>query len=135
MRNLYLILVAAVAVALAASSCAAATANRVVLDMTAPLYDNRQTDCGLAQDLVAVADTATRVMHARLVQGAWAAEDSMSVRAGASARFTFWPPLSAACGATAWASDAGGVGCAVTLTATPTLIRVPPAKPTMVVVP
>lgn len=122
-----------VAVAVLLSSCAATWNNVGSFRMTAPLADNAAASCSVAPVLWPVSASAPRMMHLRLIQGAYAWEDSTATTAGSEVSFT--PPAvpsAAAVTVVAWASDVGGAGCPVTITRTPATSTRPPAAPTII---
>jgi hypothetical protein len=130
--------IAAVAalVALTLTSCASTWYSVRSVTATAPLNDNNAASCAVTPDLWPVTPGTLRMMHCRWVQGAMVYEDSLSVGAGAVATFAARSvPGASSVTVTAWASDAGGIGCPVSLTITPVATRVPPAAPTLTVAP
>ena len=117
------------------SSCAAAGTwwSPGSFRMTAPTADNAAASCAVAPVLWPVPASAPRVCHLRLVQGAYAWEDSVATTAGAEAAFTPpYVPAGTLITATGWASDLGGSGCPMVITRTPLAVTKPPAAPTLV---
>ena len=131
--------IAAVAalVALTLTSCASTWYSVRSVTATAPLNDNNAASCAVTPDLWPVSAGTLRMMHCRWVQGgATVHEDSLSVGAGQVATWAAHSvPGAGTVTVTAWASDAGGIGCPVSLTVTPVATRVPPAAPTLTVAP
>lgn len=122
---------------LTVTSCASTWYSVKPITATVPSADNAASSCAVTPELCPVAPGTPRVMHLRWAQGGLTVrEDSLSAGAGATVT---WPaitvPGSGLVTLTGWASDAGGVGCPVTLTLTPFAVGRPPAAPTLVVAP
>jgi hypothetical protein len=126
------IAVVAVAAALLLTSCGATWYSLPSVRMVAPLYDNAATSCAVAQILAGPLPSASRVVHLRVTQGAWAWQDSMATVAGQQVTFpAIWPPAGGLCTLRAWASDAGGAGCDTTWTRAPVASTLAPARVTV----
>lgn len=130
------IIAVAALVALTLTSCAATWYSVRPVTATAPLNDNAATSCAVTPELWPVSAGTLRMMHCRWVQGATVYEDSLAVGAGAVATFPARSvPAASSVTVTAWASDAGGIGCPASLTVTPLATKIPPAAPTLAVAP
>lgn len=112
-----------------------ATYNKIgTVTMTVPTNDNAELVCANPPTLIPVPSSTSRVMHLRCVQGAFAWEDSISTTAATSSvSFTTIPnfPNGTTVTLIGWASDSGGAGCPVSVQWMPTVMRIPPAVPTI----
>ena len=124
-------------VALTLTSCASTWYSVKPITATAPLADNNAASCAVTPELWPVTPGTLRMMHCRWIQsGATVLEDSLAVGAGSIASFAaHWVPGASIVTVTAWASDAGGTGCPVSISVTPTVTRVPPSAPSLTVAP
>jgi hypothetical protein len=101
---------------------------------TAPLFDNAGT-CP-APILLPVSATTPRTVYLSVIQGSWSKLDSLVTTAGTLVNFPVYnPPLGTVCTVRCWARDLGGAGCDTTLTNTPSVTLLPPAKPSLTVLP
>jgi len=116
------------------SSCASTWYKVGPWQATAPVNDNAGT-C-LSPILLAVSLSTPRTIYLSVVQGSWVKLDSLVTTAGTSVSFpALNPPLGTACTVRCWARDVGGAGCDTTRTDTPIVTLLPPARPTLTVLP
>ena len=128
------ILILATAGLLILTSCASTWYKLGPCQATAPVNDNAGT-C-LSPILLAVSLATPRTVYLSVTQGSWSKLDSLVTTAGTLVTFPAYnPPLGTLCTVRCWARDLGGAGCDTTLTSAPTVSLLPPAKPSLTVLP